>query len=236
MVSCTPQLFVETCFVLNADGRILSTREPSRARGPLFFLARGAGARAWAVRSDVSRKVAHELDRIAADEPPTSDFRAPPRNVDHYLGVLAKLGGSARSTIQSAGPAFAFPDSVPEAVNVVEIDDESLLAPPFSGWVRGEIKAGRSPALAVLENNRAVSVCFCARRSATAAEAGVETTESHRRRGLGASVTAAWARAIRAGGRMPSYSTVWTNEASLGIARKLGLIPYASSWSLELAG
>jgi uncharacterized iron-regulated membrane protein len=30
-----------------------------------------------------------------------------------------------------------------------------------------------------------------------------------------------------------SSSAAWTNEASLGIARKLRLIPYASSWSVE---
>jgi len=53
--------------------------------------------------------------------------------------------------------------------------------------------------------------CFCARRSDAAAEAGLETAEAFRGRGFGPRVTAAWAWAIRATGRIPLYSTAWTN-------------------------
>lgn len=65
-----------------------------------------------------------------------------------------------------------------------------------------------------------------------AADAGLETAEAYRGRGFGAHVTAAWAAEIRASGRMPLYSTFWDNHASLAVARKLGLLAYASSWSL----
>ncbi|MXZ22396.1 MAG: GNAT family N-acetyltransferase, partial [Caldilineaceae bacterium SB0665_bin_25] len=33
-------------------------------------------------------------------------------------------------------------------------------------------------------------------------------------------------------GRVPLYSTSWENGASLAVARKLGLVAYASGWSL----
>ena len=29
------------------------------------------------------------------------------------------------------------------------------------------------------------------------------------------------------------YSTSWSNEASLAVTRKLGLIPYAATWTLS---
>ena len=64
-------------------------------------------------------------------------------------------------------------------------------------------------------------------------EAGGETAEAFRSRGFGPRVTAAWALAIRATGRVPLYSTAWTNHASLSVARKLGLVAYASTWSLS---
>jgi hypothetical protein len=225
---CTPELHLRTCFVLNVDGRIVSTREPSGSRGPFFTLVRGSTGCAWAVRADVPADIASELDRIAEDEPPILDFRAPPVNVQLYLRVLESL----RNTSQSAGPAFSFPDFLLESNDAVIVESESLFERNFRGWVPGEIEAGRAPALAILENGCAVSICFCARRSESAAEAGVETAEAFRRKGLGAKVTAAWAVAVRSTGRIPLYSTSWTNQASLGIARKLNLIPYATSWSI----
>ena len=86
--------------------------------------------------------------------------------------------------------------------------------------------------VAVVEDGYAVSVCFCARRSDTAAEAGLETVAAFRGRGLGSQVAAAWAWAVLASGRVPLYSTSWENGASLAVARKLGLAAYASGWSL----
>ncbi|MYA61126.1 MAG: GNAT family N-acetyltransferase [Dehalococcoidia bacterium] len=78
-----------------------------------------------------------------------------------------------------------------------------------------------------------MSVCFCARRSDSVAEAGLETAEAYRGQGLGTRVTAAWANAVRTSGRVPLYSTSWSNGASLAVARKLGLVAYASSWSVS---
>jgi hypothetical protein len=150
------------------------------------------------------------------------------------LGGRIRTGQEAGAKIcQSAGPAFIFPDVVAQPADVVVVEDERLLEHNFSGWVAGEIAAGRSPVMAVVENGYPVSVCFCARRSDIAAEAGLETAEAFRGRGFGPRVVAAWALAIRASGRIPLYSTSWTNDASLAVARKLGLIAYASHWSLS---
>jgi len=85
--------------------------------------------------------------------------------------------------------------------------------------------------MAIVENGYPVSVCFSARGSSIAAEAGVETAVGFRGRGFGPRVTAAWASAVRAAGRVPLYSTDWSNESSLVLARKLGLEAYAADWS-----
>jgi hypothetical protein len=232
----TPALHLKTCFVLNADGRILSTREPIGTRGPLFSLVRGATSCAWAVRADVPADVADRLDRLARGEPPALNFQAPPINAQRYIDALAGLAAPGEGAISrighTAGPAFSFPDSLPAPDEVVVVESESLLACHFRGWVPGEIEAGRGPVVAVLANDYPVSICFCARRSDSAAEAGLETAAIYRRRGLGVRVTAAWAWAIRAAGRVPLYSTSWTNESSLAVARKLNLVTYASTWSL----
>lgn len=230
----TPDLHLRTCFVFNETGRIVSTREPDGIHGPLFILVRGSSSCAWAVRADVAGDVASELDRLAGDEPPASDFRDPPVHAKWYFALLKnRIGQVPVTKIRgSDGPAFEFPDTLADPGDVIVVEDERLLEPNFRGWIPGEIEAGRSPVIAVVENDHPVSVCFCARRSEVAAEAGVETAELYRGRGYGPRVTSAWAAAIRASGRIPLYSTSWPNHASLAVARKLSLMPYASSWSL----
>ena len=225
----TPDLHLRTLYVLDGRGRITAVREPGRyphGHYPpsVFCLVRGAGACVWAVRADVPDDLAGEVDALARDEPPTPDLRAPLRHAKRYASLL---GGKVRS-----GPAFSFPDELPDTgEDVVLIDDEAPLERHFQGWA-AEIP-GRSPVVADLEDGHAISVCCCARRSDVAAEAGLETAAAFRGRGFGTRVTAAWALAIRASGRTPLYSTSWENHASLAVARKLRLQAYASNWSVD---
>lgn len=218
----TPALQLRTLYVLDADGRLVSTREPGSRRPPVLALVRGSESCAWGVRADVPNDLAAELGRLAGEEPPPADLRESPVHAERYLSLV---DGRVE-----CGPAFAFPDVITEPEDVVVVRERTSLQGDFAD-LADEI-AGRAPVLAVLEEDRAVSVCFCARRSDEAAEAGLDTLETHRRRGLGARVTAAWALAIRESCRTPLYSTAWTNDASRAVARKLGLIAYASDWNL----
>jgi hypothetical protein len=231
----TPDLHLKTLYARDHNARILATREPGANRGPLFSLIRGRASCVWALRSDVREDIADEIEKLARQEPPVSDFRSAPVHASSYLSLLSRMhtGQKAGVTIQqSAGPAFEFPEAIAEPADVVVVEDERLLQQNFRGWVAGEIAAGRSPVMAVFKDSYPVSVCFCARSSEIAAEAGVETAEAFRGFGFAPRVTAAWALAIRASGRIPLYSTSWSNNASLAVARKLGLRIYASGWSL----
>jgi GNAT superfamily N-acetyltransferase len=62
---------------------------------------------------------------------------------------------------------------------------------------------------------------------------GVATEEAYRGRGFGVAVVSAWRVAVESEGRMPLYSTWWDNAASLGVARRLGLVAYAETLSLR---
>jgi hypothetical protein len=225
MVSATPRLQLETLFVLNDRGRIISTREPRPSHGPAFLLIRGSTEVAWAVRDDVAADVADELNDLARREPVSLEWERPPIHARRYQ---AALGGRV-----DGGPAFEFPEPAGAADGVVGVQEEALLQPHFPGWVTGEIEAGASPVLAVLVDGHAVSVCFCARRSNVAAEAGLDTAPAFRGRGFAGRVTSAWAAAVRASGRTPLYSTSWANASSLAVARKLGLRIYATDWSID---
>src|SRR6266851_1703433 len=218
-------------FVLDGRGRIGSSHEPNVPPAPLFALIRGVSSCAWAVRADVAETIAAEVERLAREEHPIEalqDPQAAPLNADLYLALL---GGQIVS-----GPAFTFldriahPPDVPRDVALV--DKLELLERNFRGWVADEIP-WRAPIVAVMDGGYPVSVCFCATRaSENTVEAGLETAAAFRGRGFAPRVTSAWAAAIRSSGRIPLYSTSWTNSASRAVARKLGLVQYAVDWTI----
>lgn len=222
----TPELQLQTMFVLDAAGRLVSTREPQASPGPVFALVRSPTRCAWAVHTDISEEMARELDRLARAEPPLSNLHDEPVHADRYKALI---GGQVRS-----GPAFCFPKEMTlQPSDVVVVWDEHLLQHHFRGWIEGEIDAGRAPVMAITDGRYPVSVCFSARSSGIAAEAGVETAAAFRGRGLAGCVTAAWGIAVRASGRVPLYSTDWSNMSSIAVARKLRLEPYAADWSVS---
>lgn len=98
-------------------------------------------------------------------------------------------------------------------------------------WL-AESLSGSRPCFAVLVDGAAVSLCFSSRNGAAAAEAGVDTLPGFRGRGFAVAVTAAWAAAIRDGGRTPLYSTAWANANSQGVARRLGLAMFGTDLTL----
>lgn len=133
---------------------------------------------------------------------------------------------------EHAGPAYRFPERVAprgETVRVTPANAATLLG--FFPDVERELDE-RVPCLAAVHDGRAVSVCYSARRSLRAAEAGVNTLPAYRHRGYAAAVTAAWASTVRVQGLLPLYSTTWDNAASRGVARALGLTFYASDLHL----
>lgn len=218
---------LETLYRLDAQGRITSTREPGSSAGPRFALIRSTTEAAWAVRRGTPTDVIDTLAALVADEPPLRVVGDEPHGAAQYL---AAVGGRV-----VCGPAFAFPEAAGEPhrdqADVAFVDDLATISRHFSGWSQQELPT-RQPVVGILEDGYAVCLCFCARRSDAAAEAGIETAPRHRGRGLAPRAAAAWAAAVRAEGLLPIYSTQWDNAASLAVARKLGLETVADDWTL----
>ena len=219
-----PEFHLRNQFVLADDGRITWARGQEPWPGPLFRLMRGKETCAWSVRVDVPENIADEIDGLAREEPPVSNFRDAPVYAERYMSLL---GGKL-----DTGPAYSFPEEIVQPAGTIFIEDFESLDHHFSGWKECEIPY-RKPIVAFVEGGYAVSACFSAWRSDAAAEAGLETAAAFRGRGLGQRVAAGWALATRASGRVPLYTTSWSNDASLAVARKLGLVTYASKWSIH---
>jgi hypothetical protein len=226
------ELQIDALFTHDARGRIGSTNEPGGDRAPRFFFGRTRAGNRWRFRDDLDEDTVRALDGLAATEPVHDDLRAEPRNLAAFLAVLGVDRGDASMHF---GPAFRFPDVVPMPTNVTRVAHADLRLLQRLGWnmeVETRDFARREPYFAVIDDGAAVAVCFSARLTARAAEAGVETLEGYRGRGYAPAVVAAWACAIRASGRVPLYSTSWDNLASQAVARKRGLIQYATDLSI----
>ena len=100
-------------------------------------------------------------------------------------------------------------------------------------WLEREFEAIQPVAIAFCDGGPA-SICHSPRGSTlAAAEAGVETLEPYRNRGLATGAVACWARAVQRMGRLALYSTSWENHASQAVARKLSARLYGEDWQLS---
>jgi len=224
-------LHLDALFVHDERGRILTRNALDRGPAPRFFLGRTPGGNRWRFRDDLPDDLAERLEALCAEEPPSTDLRAPPRHGERYGELLA---AHAPITETWSGPAYRFPEALPPtATEAVRLTDENaglLRGGDLEPWIED---IGQSePLVASVRDGRAVSVCGSVRITQEAHEAGVETSVGARGRGFAVAVVAAWARAVRETAAEPLYSTSWENTASQGVARKLGLIPYANDFSI----
>lgn len=218
-------LQARTLFRHDAAGRLTAINEPGSQPAPRLFLGRTPNGNLWRYRYDLPAELIEKLETTLSGETITSDLDVPPMSLQCLLDVLGK-----HTTVERVwqGPAWYVPESVavPSDTEPVVLSDLELLSATFGGAIESWIDS--APCLAIMEDGRPVSACFSARTSAAASEAGVETLPAYRRRGYASAVTAAWARHVRALGRIPLYSTSWDNLASQQVARRLGLVLYGA--------
>ncbi len=200
-------------------GRLVGTRDPDPRdrREPRFHLVRTVAGNRWAVSAHLPPGERRVLDAALAAEPTVPALGA----LEATAPVIGALAGALYR-----GPAYVFPPRVAApaiAVAVVE-DVRALRTVAELAWVREASPAAHPICVATDDAGVVVAVCHSSRSLPTAAAAGVETAEAYRGAGLGTAVVAGWARAVLAQGREPHYGTTWSNHASRGIARRLGLV------------
>lgn len=220
------RLHVETLFTRDAEGRLLRVNEPGGKVAPRFLLGHTVeGNQCWfgptldpATRARLEAHPAvHQIQRMTGPN-------------EHEAELLEIIAAGAPVEAHWSGPTYRFPESIPsppECILVTE-DNASVLEPRFTDWLAdvGECE----PFAAALHEGQAAAICVSVRITDSAHEAGVETFVDLRGRGLARRATAFWAAALRASGRLPLYSTSWDNQASQGVARSLGLIPFGHTF------
>jgi hypothetical protein len=213
-------------------GLLLRSRDADVA-APLVHLVRTSEGNRWCLSSAFNaaeRRRLHEALNAEAVVSDSSEWEGRP---PAPAGVPQLLAARCSGGTQYRGPAFRFGATIaaPQRAEVVAYG-LPLHAVPALAWVCDV--AGLAYPIAVIRDDHGliVSVCHCARATPWGAEAGVETAPEYRGRGLAADVVRAWAIAVRAEGRVPLYSTDWTNTASRAVARKLGLQLYGEDCAM----
>jgi len=217
---------VSALFRHNDQGRLLRVNTPDGAEAPRFFLGRTPTGNVWRFRYDISPFVVEKLEALSCDEPTSENPAKEPRHHDRYLNILATESPLRRV---SSGPAFLIPPRTSEPHStakcvLVNMENVNLLSGAFDEWIADVPFC--QPFLAALKDGRAVSLCASVRITSNAHEAGVETLSEHRRKGYASEVVSEWAAAVRKLDRFPLYSTSWENDASLGVASRLGALQY----------
>lgn len=226
------ELQIDALFTHDSARHVVAVNEPGGNPAPRFFLGRTREGNLWRVRYDLPQATMRQLEALAADEPAADDLHAEPKNMAAFLEALEMDRAGAEIW---SGPAYRFPDALPEAPGVTRITRAHLTLLRTMSEDIGALAMvfeQREPMMARVEDDAAVSLCFSSRLTPRAAEAGVETLQAYRGRGYAPAVVAAWASAVRATDRIPLYSTSWENHASQAVARKLGLIQYGVDFSM----
>ncbi|RJG23100.1 GNAT family N-acetyltransferase [Paenibacillus thiaminolyticus] len=209
--------------------RLLTINEPwpGQPPAPRFFLGRTieGGSALCRIRHDVPEKLVAQLKELCADEPIIRDCRTKPRHFETYMSLFH----GERFTM---GPCYLIPDIVPtgEIVRITRANSTELLHGGFE-WLTSEVDYAQ-PCIALVRDNRAVSICRSVRIASGAHEAGLETLDNYRGRGYAVAVVAGWAQAVREMDALPLYSTWGENQSSQRMARKLALSFYGVSFTI----
>ena len=151
---------------------------------------------------------------------------------EDYAASVGILAASAPVAAIRAGLLYAFPLFRAGGIDAVVLtpSDAGLLAGGLDEWVP-DIALGL-PAVAVVRDGRAVSICASVRATAAIHCAGVETLPGHRSQGCGEAAVRAWADEVCRRGAEPFYGTTFDNIASQRLAQRCGLRIVASEFSI----
>ena len=225
-----------TLFIEDSNNKLRYIREPGYDEtelrpAPRFFMSRTIGRNIWSFRHDLPHDITHSLHRLCLKEPSVTSYTTP---YVHMNKIREILNEHMPITDEWRGPAYVIPEQsdLLENTTLITGSNSGLLVSHFPWKITSKANFNTSPLIATVVNDEAVSICYCARITERAAEAGVDTADAFRGHGYAGQAVARWAEVLRKTGRIPLYSTSWENVASQRVANKLQLLNYGENWHI----
>lgn len=218
------RMHIDALYTHDAAGDLLCVNEAAGggAPAPRFYIGATTDGCVRRFRHDVTSALRAAL--AAADDGELADLAMPPSaaRYERIVGCYAPVNKTW------TGPAFTFPARLPRLgeTTIVGASMAPLLDALLPAWIPDVSTC--QPMVVVVVDGKAISICASVRITDEADEAGVDTALEYRGRGYAAQAAAAWATAVRDLGRVPLYSTSWTNAASRSVARKLSLVHFGN--------
>ncbi len=226
------KMHVRAAFTHDIESRLLLVNEPDNTVTPAsrLFLGRTRKGNIWRFRVDLPEKLCQELNALCEDEPPVNaEFNEPPRHLETIVGLLED-DAPLQNVSNGLNYQFVKYEMPSKRLLTVTKDTPEILHGGFEELI-DELPSWQ-PFVALVLENRAVSVCRSARITPEAHEAGLETLPEFRGNGYAKDVVSQWARLVRNSGATPLYSTSWENKSSQAVAQKLGLKCYGVTFNV----
>lgn len=211
---------IEALYRFDHRGRMVCINQWNGGAAPRFHLMRTAESVICRFRADLPDDLIGRLEELCAQEPRNEAPGKLPAQHSQYLRLLSSHAPVDRVW---AGPVYMSTHDNPPKTSPMAIGGHNahLLHAGFEDWLPDV--PHRQPFMAMIEDDRAVSICASVRISDAVHCAGVETFAAYRQRGHALNAVAGWAIAVRSLGATPFYSTSWENNASQRIAARLQL-------------
>lgn len=214
--------------------------EAERFRGVRIIQAADSGRCGLLAGSRLPGGMLARIAALLAEAPPGS---LPREDVVDAVRPAVADGGVPRfeglqvHVFETVPPPPAPPPGT-TVVTSAEVAPSVRSLPRPASWERdewGALLAGDlGPWAAVADDERVLALCHTPKPVLpVAAECGVWTEPGHRGRGLATVATAAWARLLAGEAQHLFYSHHWRNEASAGVAGRLGLRHVGSEWMVS---
>jgi hypothetical protein len=211
------EMHIEALFTLDGQSKLVSINEPwdKTKPAPRLYLGKTFDGSiiykyGYNISFEIIKKLEYYLEKESILE---KNYEI--KYLDEYINILG-------SKDYSQEICFYYNDEINESLDhYKKINSENInkINLKYFEWLKEEIKYCQ-PCCAIIEKNQIVSICRSVRITENAHEAGIETINEYKGKGLAVKILREWANEVQKIGCIALYSTNKENKSSQKVAEK----------------